>query len=85
MIHFWGSMWLRAQKGFWGSLRNVLLESPTQVAVPTHRWALPSALAPEPDWATATSPAQITTGVPGARPVCRAAAGVTSPMTCVQG
>ncbi len=49
------------------------------------RWALPSRFAPEPDCATATSPAQITTGVPGSRPVCAAASGVTSPITCVEG
>ncbi len=59
MTHLSGSMWLSAQKGLSGSLRRVVLDTPTQVAVPMHRWALPSRLAPEPDCATATSPAQM--------------------------
>src|SRR3989337_1943133 len=85
ITHLSGSIWLKTQKGFSGSLVNTLLETPTQVAVPMHRWALPGALAPDPDWATATSPAQATTGVPAARPVCAAASAVTSPITSVQG
>ena len=78
-------MWLSAQNGLSGSLRRAVLDTPTQVAVPMHRWALPSRLAPEPDCATATSPAHSTTGVPAGRPVCAAAAAVTSPITLVQG
>ena len=85
MTNLPGSMWLSAQKGLSGSLRSVALETPTQVAVPMQRWALPSRLAPEPDCATATSPAQSTTGVPARRPVCTAASGVTSPITLVDG
>jgi hypothetical protein len=39
----------------------------------------PVSTAPIPTAAASTSCAPVTTGVPGARPVCRAASGVTTP------